>query len=101
MPSRTPRLTPQTARVLDCLIAEAALSGVEIARRTKLMSGTLYPLLIRLEDAGWISSVWEQADPSELGRPRRRFYSMTNLGLAQVRTAAADQLATLSRLALS
>lgn len=99
MADNPPRLTPQTARVLDCLITRSGLSGVEIGRLTGLASGTLYPLLLRLEDARLVSSEWETADPRDLGRPRRRFYSMTNLGLAFVRRAAAAQLGPLSRLA--
>lgn len=101
MADRSPRLTPQTARVLDCLITKSGQSGVQIGRSTGLASGTLYPLLLRLEDAGWVSSEWEATDPRELGRPRRRFYSMTNMGLARVRSAAIEQMGPLSRLALA
>ena len=39
-------------------------------------SGTLYPLLARLEAAGWFTSEWEDVDPSEVGRPRRRLYKL-------------------------
>lgn len=99
MKSSTPRLTPQTAMVLDALIGQDGLSGVEIGRRTRLASGTLYPLLLRLEDAGWVCSAWEVGDPRDLGRPRRRFYSVTNMGLARVKAAAANQMAALARLA--
>lgn len=62
------------------------LSGAEIGRATKLASGTLYPLLIRLENAGWLQSRWEREDPRDLGRPRKRFYEITALGAQIART---------------
>jgi PadR family transcriptional regulator, regulatory protein PadR len=55
-------------------------SGADIARATKVGSGTLYPLLARLERAGWLSSEWETVDPAAVGRPRRRFYKLTGFG---------------------
>ena len=55
-------------------------SGAEMSKATKVVSGTLYPMLARLEAAGWLVSEWEAIDPSEAGRPRRRFYTLTGLG---------------------
>ena len=62
-------------------------SGAEIARSTKLPSGTLYPILLRIEEAGWAESHWEAGDPRDLGRPRRRFYKVTGIGASRARTA--------------
>lgn len=101
MKENQPRLTPQTAQVLDALMKQAALTGADIARQTKLKSGTLYPLLLRLEQAGWVTSEWENAAPSELGRPRRRFYTVTGVGRANAREAASSQAALFGRLAWS
>jgi PadR family transcriptional regulator, regulatory protein PadR len=56
-----------------------------------LGSGTLYPLLQRLENAGWLKSEWEEVDPSEAGRPRRRLYKLTGHG----QTRAVRELAEL------
>ena len=39
-----------------------------------------YPILFRLERAGWLESRWEDGDPKALGRPRRRLYQVTALG---------------------
>jgi PadR family transcriptional regulator len=81
MGTDNPRLTPQTLKVLAAFISsENELSGAEIARITKLASGTLYPILLRLEEARWLKSYWETEDPAKLGRPRRRFYQITALG---------------------
>ncbi len=82
-----PRITAQVLRVLGVLMSnpKAEMSGADIARVTKLQSGTLYPILLRLEQAKWVQSEWEEGDPRELGRPRRRFYSVTGLGAKNAR----------------
>jgi PadR family transcriptional regulator, regulatory protein PadR len=84
-----PRLTTQTLKVLATLMSASQdeLSGAEIARFTKLASGTLYPILMRLEEAGLVESRWETEDPHELGRPRRRFYQVTGVGIRKARSA--------------
>lgn len=56
------------------------LSGAELLRLTKLVSGTLYPALYALEAAKMLVSNWESGDPATLGRPRKRFYRITPLG---------------------
>jgi PadR family transcriptional regulator, regulatory protein PadR len=84
-----PRLTTQTLKVLGALMMQPcdALSGAEIGRSTKLHSGTLYPILLRLESAGWLVSNWEEETPQDLGRPRRRFYRLTAVGIARTKSA--------------
>jgi PadR family transcriptional regulator PadR len=86
---RPVRLTVPTLKVLGSVLASAPdeLAGVEIAGVTKLPSGTLYPILLRLEEAGWLESRWESDDPRALGRPRRRMYRLTALGAKQTRIA--------------
>jgi PadR family transcriptional regulator, regulatory protein PadR len=70
-------------------------SGAEIAKATKIGSGTLYPLLARLEAAGWFTSQWEDVDPREAGRPRRRLYKLTGVGQRWARKRLSDlQLGT-------
>ena len=75
------------------------LSGAEISRATKLLSGTLYPILFRLERAGWLESRWENNDPKLLGRPRRRFYSVTALGAQHARSVFQELEPVLGRAA--
>jgi PadR family transcriptional regulator PadR len=75
------------------------ISGAEIARSTKLASGTLYPILMRLEEAGWVESRWETEDPHELGRPRRRFYQVTGLGMRKARSAVRELVVPLKEFA--
>jgi DNA-binding PadR family transcriptional regulator len=51
--------------------------------------GTLYKALSRMEDAGWLTSTWEDADePTAEGRPRRRLYAITAEGRAALARAA-------------
>jgi PadR family transcriptional regulator, regulatory protein PadR len=56
------------------------VSGADVARSTGLASGTLYPILMRLESAKWVTSRWEEVEPSDVKRPRRRLYRLTGLG---------------------
>jgi PadR family transcriptional regulator PadR len=50
-------------------------------RRNLTAHGTLYKALTRMENAGLLSSVWEDADHATgEGRPRRRLYSITMSG---------------------
>jgi DNA-binding PadR family transcriptional regulator len=86
------RLTQPTLKVLRLLLEKPreGRSGAEIAKATNVGSGTLYPMLARLESAGWLSSEWELIDPHEAGRPRRRFYRLTALGQSTAHAALSD-----------
>ena len=56
--------------------------GFEIMRAAHLPSGTVYPLLRRLEAGGLVASRWEDAERAhEEGRPPRRYYEATKDGL--------------------
>jgi DNA-binding MarR family transcriptional regulator len=83
--NREPRLTLQGMKVLQAFVDnhDADTAGADIQRLTGLSSGTLYPILFRFEQAGWLSSKWEQVDPSKVGRPRRRLYRILSTGLAK------------------
>jgi PadR family transcriptional regulator, regulatory protein PadR len=82
---RDVRISLQTLRVLDAFLENPAdeLAGADVHKCSGLASGTLYPILLRLESAGWFTSRWESIDPSSAGRPRRRLYRLTARGLAQ------------------
>ena len=61
--------------------------GYALAEATGFAPGTIYPILARLEAAGWLVSTWEQADPAALERPLRRTYRVTEVGLSAGRAA--------------
>jgi PadR family transcriptional regulator PadR len=90
---QTPRITLSMARVLAALLSEPDTDqyGLELMRQTGLASGTLYPILARLQQAGWVEAKWEEIDPVEAGRPARRYYRLTALGA----TTAQEALDTL------
>jgi DNA-binding PadR family transcriptional regulator len=87
-------MTLQVQLVLRVLLdqAEREVYGLEIVDATGLPPGTIYPIMARLESAGWVGSRWEQADEHADGRPRRRYYTLTGDGLTAARAAlsAAD-----------
>jgi PadR family transcriptional regulator, regulatory protein PadR len=89
MGANLPRITGPTLKVLREFFHCPAvrLSGSEISRSTGLASGTLYPILFRLEEAGWLESEWEEVLPALVKRPRRRLYRMTGLGEANARAS--------------
>jgi DNA-binding PadR family transcriptional regulator len=96
---RHPRVTVPTLKVLNSLIAAASeLSGADLIRTCHLPSGTLYPILIRLEQCGWVKSRWEALDPSEAGRPRRRLYTITKVGVANAEAATKEIVTPLGAL---
>lgn len=76
------RITLPTLKILKVFIDNPGeiLTGSDIMKRTNLSSGTTYPILLRLEAAGWFKSEWE-VNPSTVGRPRKRFYQITSDGL--------------------
>lgn len=80
---RNVRMSLQTLRVLEAFLESPSdqLSGADVHQRCGIASGTLYPILLRLESAGWFVSRWETIDPSAAGRPRRRLYRLTSAGL--------------------
>jgi PadR family transcriptional regulator PadR len=95
------RITGPILKVLkEFLYATASLSGTEISRSTGLASGTLYPILFRLEEAGWLESMWEMAVPALVKRPRRRLYRMTGLGESNARACFQELLPKMLEVAL-
>jgi PadR family transcriptional regulator PadR len=101
MGANEPRLTQQTLKVLGVLTSGNApeLSGADIAKIVQLPSGTLYPILYRLEEFGWLDSRWEVGDPASLGRPRRRYYRVSAEGAKKVRELVRELTPSIGRTA--
>jgi DNA-binding PadR family transcriptional regulator len=87
------RLTHATALILRA-IAEGHRHGFEIMEVSGMASGTVYPVLRRLEREGALASTWEDAPGPG---PRRRVYALTPAGQALAR-AAEDRLLGTRRL---
>jgi DNA-binding PadR family transcriptional regulator len=86
-----PRMTIPTQLVLRALLADPAveLYGFQIAGVAGLATGTVHPILARLERVEWLESRWEDIDPSAEGRPARRYYRLTTDGAEQAQAALA------------
>jgi len=71
------RMTYTTAAVLQALDRDHRY-GFEISQATRLRRGTVYPILRRLEEAGLVTSHWEEPEqPRDEGRPPRKYYRLT------------------------
>ena len=78
-------LALMTLRTIDVL---GPIHGYAIARRIEQVSqgvlamnqGTLYPMLLTLQQAGWITSKWGMSDT----RRKVKFYSITKAGKKQL-----------------
>ncbi|GAA3514275.1 hypothetical protein GCM10023075_76790 [Streptosporangium album] len=95
-----PRMTLPTQLVLRALLDNPAreMYGLEICAAAGLPSGTIHPILARLEGFGWLESRWEKADPHEQGRPRRRYYRFAPDGAEHARIALAQARTKVNRL---
>jgi len=73
------RVTVAVARVLREFVADASQPryGYELMQLTGFPSGKLYPILTRLQGAGWISREREEVDTVKAGRPARYLYRLT------------------------
>jgi PadR family transcriptional regulator PadR len=82
-----PRLTAATTFVLFAL-SRGVRHGFDILDATGLESGTVYPILRRLEEAGCVRSRWEDPRRAQAeGRPPRRNYELTGAGADALRAA--------------
>jgi DNA-binding PadR family transcriptional regulator len=83
------RITHPTAMVL-LAVSRGHRYGFDIIDATGLRSGTVYPILRRLEDAGLLRSRWEPVRSArEAQRPPRRYYQITGAGAEALREALA------------
>jgi PadR family transcriptional regulator PadR len=85
------RMTLQTRLVLQVFVDAPTDEhyGLEICRAIGVPGGTIYPLLTRLELAGWLKSGWEAIDPVAAGRRPRRYYRLTPDGAESARKVLA------------
>jgi PadR family transcriptional regulator, regulatory protein PadR len=68
------------AAILQAL-AQDYRYGFDIMDVTGLPSGTVYPALRRLEQAGLVRSKWEDEDTARKEqRPARKYYELTSVG---------------------
>lgn len=79
--ARRPNSSPQTLAVLSALVGSGGWRhGVSLSQETGLKPGTLYPLLLRLHEGGFLESEWQP--PERTGRPPRHAYRLNDAGRA-------------------
>lgn len=85
------QITMTVAKVLRAFLDDPGEPryGFELMKLTGLASGTLYPILARLESAGWLASGREEIDPAAECRPPRRMYRISAYGVQAARTELA------------
>ncbi|MCW3848547.1 PadR family transcriptional regulator [Sphingomonas sp. LB-2] len=73
--------------------------GYDLMKETGLSSGTLYPLLMRMTEQGFVEAEWHA--PAQPGRPARHAYRLTAAGLALALEAPGGRGAVPARAALA
>ena len=94
---RRPNRSAETRTLLTALLQQPRSwhYGYELSKRTGLKSGTLYPLLIRLDDQGLLESKW--MEPDTPGKPPRHAYKLRPSGVAFAREITQPATATAGR----
>lgn len=87
------RVTVPTLDVVEQLLnahaTDAEVHGWALRKAVGRSGPTVYGVLDRLEDAGWVTGRWED-NPVE-SNPRRRLYRLTPEGLDQAQTLLAER----------
>ena len=88
----TIRVTTTVAKTLAAFLADPDVPryGMSLMEQTGLASGTLYPILMRLQKEGWLEASKEDIDPAVEGRPARKNYLLTQTGRQASRQALAE-----------
>jgi PadR family transcriptional regulator, regulatory protein PadR len=81
----------QSLAVMAALLEETRSwrHGYALSKATGLQSGTLYPILARLQDRGYLESKW--VEPAHAGRPPRHVFRLTPAGVTFAREVASEQ----------
>ncbi|MEX2264260.1 MAG: PadR family transcriptional regulator [Bryobacteraceae bacterium] len=87
MKKRQRRPSEQALQVAGCLLSDSGgwHYGYSLSQKTGLPSGTLYPILMRLAENGFLETKW--VDPEREGRPPRHLYRLSAQGVRWAREA--------------
>lgn len=71
------RVTKPTIAILEAIANhDQPIWGLALSKQVGLATGTVYPILERLTELGWVVSHWDT--DQTINGPRRKFYSMTS-----------------------
>jgi len=98
---RNRRPSKQMLILLEALSARSQQwrHGYDLMKETGLLSGTLYPLLMRMTDQGLVEAEWRE--PEQLGRPARHVYRLTATGSAFAQAVTPAQTASFTGVAFA
>lgn len=93
------KMTGALERVLRVFLSDPdeRRYGYDLMKAAKLPSGTLYPMLARLQDEGLVTSEWEARKEDAGGRPPRKYYRLTGEGVRVARLELAQVSLDVSR----
>ena len=91
------RMSRQTLALFRAFLAQPRdwRYGYDLSRETALKSGTLYPILMRLNQRGWLETRW--TEPESPGRPPRHMYRLTPEALRSARDTVGPKAARAPR----
>ncbi|MEV6002170.1 PadR family transcriptional regulator [Streptomyces griseomycini] len=89
------KITSATLDVMEALLSTAEdVHGYAIARAAGKPTGSVYPILARLQSADMLESHWETEEPTP-GVPRKKFYRLTPNGREAVRSIVLERRGSL------
>jgi len=96
------KLSPQTLAVLKYMLdnPKADVFGLQLIEAIGQPAGTIYPILGRLEEIGWVQGEWESMERKDKGRRRRRYYLLTKEGKSDGKKYLREGIKELSKLGL-
>ena len=88
--ARQRKCSNQTLNLLSVLLEQPRSwrHGYDLSQEAQLKAGTLYPILVRLNDRGLLESKWQESEYP--GRPPRHLYRLSTKGREYARGQLAN-----------
>ena len=75
------QVSPEFLKILEFFCGnDGWYTGSDVMRVTGLSAGTVYPMVVRMQRAGWLDRRVESIDPVIEKRLPRRFYHISDIG---------------------
>jgi len=85
------RVTKQTLAVLQAFLdsGDRPVWGLALSKQLGIPTGSIYPMLDRLVENGWLQFSWED-DADRLG-PRKKLYTLSKAGAIESKRLLAEK----------
>lgn len=85
------RVTKQTLAVLQAFLdsGDRPVWGLALSKQLGIPTGSIYPMLDRLVENGWLQFSWED-DAARLG-PRKKLYTLSKGGVLETKRLLAEK----------